>query len=73
LTVDLAGGRQWNIQGNVVDHECEVDGPSGRTASVGKGWFRLADVYGVEVAPGQDDGLVLAVAVVVDQIWHPRG
>ena len=72
FTVDLAGGGQWNIQGNIVDHEYEIDGPSGRIASVGKRWFRVADVYGVEVAPGQDDGLVLAVAVVVDQISHPR-
>ena len=45
----------------------------GRIASVGKRWFRLTDTYGVEVEPGNDDGLVLAVAVVVDQISHPRG
>jgi uncharacterized protein YxjI len=72
FTVDLAGGGQWSIQGNIVDHEYEIDGPSGRIASVGKRWFRLTDVYGIEVAPGQDDGPVLAVAVVVDQISHPR-
>ena len=61
------------IQGNITDHEYEISGPSGKVASVGKRWFRLTDTYGVEVEPGQDDGLVLAVAVVVDQISHPRG
>jgi len=71
FTVDLAAGGQWNIQGNIVDHEYEISGPSGTIATVGKRWFRLTDTYGVEIAPGQDDGLVLAVAVVIDQISHP--
>ena len=73
FTVDLAAGGQWTVQGNIVDHEYEISGPSGRIANVGKRWFRLTDTYGVEIEPGQDDGLVLAVAVVVDQISHPRG
>ena len=72
FTVDLAAGGEWDIQGNIVDHEYEISGPSGKVASVGKRWFRVADVYGVEVEPGQDDALVLAVAVVVDQIAHPH-
>ena len=73
FTVDLASGGQWNIQGNITDHEYEISGPNGKVATVGKRWFRLTDTYGVEVEPGQDDGLALAVAVVVDQISHPRG
>jgi uncharacterized protein YxjI len=28
----------------------------------------VRDTYGVEVEPGQDDGLVLAVAVAVDEM-----
>ena len=71
FTVDLAAGGQWDIQGNIVDHEYVISGPGGQVASVGKRWFRVSDTYGVEIAPGQDDGLVLAVAVVVDQISHP--
>jgi uncharacterized protein YxjI len=53
-----------------VDHEYEVRGPSGRIAEVSKKWFRVRDTYGVEIAPGQDDALVLAVAIVVDQMTH---
>jgi uncharacterized protein YxjI len=73
FSVDLASGGEWNIQGNITDHEYEISGPNGTVATVGKRWFRFTDTYGVEVAPSQDDGLVLAVAVVVDQISHPRG
>jgi len=69
-SVDLPGGGQWDVQGNIVDHEYEIGGPSGPIASVGKKWFRVTDIYGVEIAPNQDDALVLAVAVVVDQISH---
>jgi len=68
--VDLAGGG-WKVQGNIVDHEYEIEGPAGPVAKVGKKWFRVRDTYGVEIAPGQDDALVLAVSVVVDQMAHP--
>ena len=69
--VELRSGGSWDIQGNIVDHEYEIKGPDGVVARVGKKWFRVRDTYGVEVAPGQDDALVLAVAIVVDQVSHP--
>ena len=68
--VELVGREGWEVQGNIVDHEYEVRGPSGRIAEVSKKWFRVRDTYGVEIAPGQDDALVLAVAIVVDQMTH---
>jgi uncharacterized protein YxjI len=70
-TVSLASGGEWNIQGNIVDHEYEITGPNGRIAEVGKKWFRVRDTYGIDVAAGQDDALVVAVTIVVDAISHP--
>ena len=35
-----------------------------------KRWFRVRDTYGVEIAPGEDDALVLAIAVGVDAMSH---
>ena len=32
-------------------------------ANISKRWFRVRDTYGVAVAPGQDDALVLAVPI----------
>jgi uncharacterized protein YxjI len=69
--VELRSGGSWNVQGNLVDHEYEIKGPDGNVARVGKKWFRVRDSYGVEVAPGQDEALVLAVTIVVDQVSHP--
>jgi uncharacterized protein YxjI len=30
----------------------------------------LSDTYGIEIAPGEDDGLILAVAVAIDEMAH---
>ena len=70
-TVELAAGGEWKVQGNIVDHEYEISGPAGKVGEVGKKWFRIADTYGIEVSPGQDDALVVAVAIVVDAMSHP--
>ena len=39
-------------------------------AQVSKKWFRLLDSYGVSIAPGQDEILILAVAVCIDEMAH---
>jgi uncharacterized protein YxjI len=69
--VHFEAGGEWKVQGNIVDHQYEIEGPGGKIAEVGKKWFRVRDTYGVNVSPGQDDALVLAVAIVVDSMSHP--
>jgi uncharacterized protein YxjI len=66
--VDLSSGDHWNVQGNVLAHEYDIDGDAGKVAEVSKKWFRVRDSYGIEVEPGQDDGLVLAVTAAVDDM-----
>jgi len=70
--VALDAGGSWKVVGNIVDHEYTIDSDAGRVAEVGKNWFRIRDTYGIQVAPGQDDALVIAVAIVVDQMAHPH-
>lgn len=69
--VHFETGAEWKVQGNIVDHQYEIEGPAGKIAEVGKKWFRVRDTYGILVSPGQDDALVLAVAIVVDAMSHP--
>jgi uncharacterized protein YxjI len=69
--VDLAGDREWKVQGNVVDHEYEIEADGRKIAEVSKKWFRIRDTYGVEIAPEQNRALVLAVTVAVDTMAHP--
>ena len=66
--VDLAGDREWKVQGNVVDHEYEIEEDGRKIAEISKKWFRVRDTYGVEVAPGQNDALILAITVCIDTL-----
>ena len=69
-SVSVANGPDLDVKGNIVDHEYTVEGPSGTVATVSKKWFRVADTYGVEIAPGQDVPLLLAVTAVLDSMAH---
>lgn len=70
--VDLVGDREWKVQGNVVDHEYAIEEDDRKIAEISKRWFRVRDTYGVEIVPEQDQALVLAVAIAVDSMSHPR-
>ena len=41
-------------------------------ASVSKRFFSWTDTYGVDVAPGEDDVLILACTVVVDMATRKK-
>ena len=52
-TVTVADGPDLDVKGNIVDHEYTIEDGRSTVAEVSKKWFRIADTYGVEVAPGQ--------------------
>ena len=68
--IDVEGGGELEVKGNIVDHEYTFERDGREVASVSKRWFRVRDTYGVEVAPGEDDVLVLAATVAIDQMTH---
>jgi uncharacterized protein YxjI len=68
--VNIGDGPDLEIHGNILDHEYSFEGGSHKVAEVSKKWFRLRDTYGVEVAPGQNDVVVLAATVAVDMMAH---
>ena len=68
LSVEVAGGPDMDVQGNLLDHEYEISQGGTKVAEVSKKWFRVRDTYGVEVTPGQNDALILAITVCVDQM-----
>ena len=70
-TVNVRGGPDMEIQGNLLDHEYRIELGRQRVAEVSKKWFRIADSYGVEIDPGQDDIVILAATVAVDMMAHP--
>jgi uncharacterized protein YxjI len=54
--------------GNIVDHEYEFERDGDKVAEVSKRWLRMRDTYGIEVMPDQDDALLLACTVCIDQM-----
>jgi uncharacterized protein YxjI len=68
--VEVAGGGELDVHGNIVDHEYEIERGGDKVATVSKRWFRVADTYGVEVDPDEDQALMLAITVVVDSLSH---
>ena len=66
--VHVAGAENMEVQGNILDHEYEIHEGRKRVAEVSKKWFRVADTYGVDIVPGADDILILAITVVIDMM-----
>jgi uncharacterized protein YxjI len=69
--IDVEDGPDLEAQGNIVDHEYEIEDDGRKVAIVSKQWFRVRDTYGVEMAPDQDPALILAVTVAIDEMAHP--
>jgi uncharacterized protein YxjI len=70
FSISVENGEDMEAKGNIVDHEYKIERGGNRVAEVSKRWFRIRDTYGIEVGPGQDDALIIAVTVCIDQMTH---
>lgn len=70
LEIDTYGQGDLAVEGDILDHEYTISRSDGVVAAVSKHWFSFSDTYGIEVAPGEDDGLILAIVVAIDEMVH---
>jgi uncharacterized protein YxjI len=70
FVVDVPGPDDLEATGNFLDHEYEFRRGGRVVGSCSKKWFSWADTYGIDVAPGEDDVLILASSVVIDMVCH---
>jgi len=68
FAIDVEGGGELKAKGNIVDHEYEIERDGHKIAEASKRWFRVRDTYGIEIAPGEDDALILAVTACIDEM-----
>ncbi|MBA4384049.1 MAG: hypothetical protein C0410_04880, partial [Anaerolinea sp.] len=68
--VKIRSGPDLTVQGNILDHEYSIKEGLRRVAEISKKWFKLSDVYGVEIDPDQEDVLILTVAIAIDMMVH---
>ncbi len=66
--VSIPDGADLEIQGNILDLEYTIERRGKKVAEVSKAWFSLRDSYGVEIEPGEDDPLILAIVVGIDMM-----
>jgi uncharacterized protein YxjI len=66
--IHLADGRELKAKGNIVDHEYKIERDGDKIAEISKRWFRIRDTYGIEVAAGENDALILAAAICIDEM-----
>jgi uncharacterized protein YxjI len=71
FSIQVEGGGEMGAKGNVVHHEYEVERDGQVVARVSKQWFRVRETYGIEIAPGEDHALLLAITVCIDALSDP--
>jgi len=72
-SVNVRGGPDLDVQGNILDHEYSISQRRNKIAEVSKKWLSLTDTYGVEIGEGQNDILILAIAIAIDMMTHDEG
>jgi len=72
LEVEVPDQPELKVRGNILDHEYRIKRDGEKIAEVSKKWLRMRDTYGIEIEPGQDEILILAVAVALDALEHDR-
>ena len=71
FSVDVPGPDDLEAQGDFINKDYTFTRGGREVARVSKKWFRISDTYGIEIAPGEDDVLILASSVVIDLCVHP--
>jgi uncharacterized protein YxjI len=68
FTIEVHGGPVMEAQGDILNHEYEITAGGQAVATISKRWFTVLETYGIAIAPGQDDVLLLAAAVCIDEM-----
>jgi uncharacterized protein YxjI len=66
--VTLADGTVLEAAGSFSDMNWELAAPDRVVGRISRQWFKVRDTYGVEVEPGEDAALVIAIAVSIDRL-----
>jgi uncharacterized protein YxjI len=70
FSIEVVGGQDMVAKGDILHHEYEIRRGGDAVARVSKRRFAMSDTYGIEIALGEDEGLILAVAVAIDEMAH---
>jgi uncharacterized protein YxjI len=66
FTIDVPGPDDMQISGDLLSHEFTIQRHDQTVATISKRWLTMTASYAVEVAPGEDDLLILASVLALD-------
>jgi uncharacterized protein YxjI len=66
FTIDVRGAGDLEIRGDLLSHEFTIDRDGRTVAAISKRWLTATTSYVVDIAPGEDDLLVLASVLALD-------
>jgi len=70
--IDIPGRGRLEATGDIIDKEFEIRDGHQVVAQISRAWLKLRDTYGVDVAPGENDALIICIAICLDRI-HGAG
>jgi uncharacterized protein YxjI len=68
--IEMKDGEDFTAKGSITDREYEIERDGDKVAEVSKKRFKLRDTYAIEIAAKQDDALIIAITVCVEQMTH---
>jgi uncharacterized protein YxjI len=67
--ITLAGGQELTVHGNWSNREFQVkDQAGGQVIDASRMWFSIRDAYGIQITPGFDVPLGLAICVALERV-----
>lgn len=66
FTIDVPGPDDLEMTGSLLDHDFTITRGGRTVATISKRWLTFRDTYGVEIAPGEDEVLILASVLALD-------
>ena len=66
FTIDVPGPSDLEISGDLLSHEFTIGRDGQTVATISKRWLSMTASYAVDVAPGEDDVLILASVLALD-------
>ncbi len=71
FTVEGSGGN-YEMEGDWLNWNYEIRSNGQTVAQIGQQFAFLQDCYGMEIAEGADVPLLVCLAIVIDEVAHPK-
>lgn len=66
FTIDIPGPDDLSMTGSILEHEYTITRADQVVATVSKRWLSITETYGVDIASGEDDLLILTSVLALD-------